>query len=57
MKKYIIAVSGGLDSITLLYLLVKLVSSNVDSSDRPELDELVKLNITDKSQIIAVHLL
>ena len=46
MKKYIIAVSGGLDSITLLYLLVKLVSSNVDSRDRPELDELVKLNIT-----------
>jgi tRNA(Ile)-lysidine synthase len=55
MKKYIIAVSGGLDSITLLYLLVKLTSGEADSSDRPELDELAKLNITDKSQIIAVH--
>ena len=55
MKKYIVAVSGGLDSITLLYLLVKLTSGEVDSSDRPELDELAKLNITDKSQIIAVH--
>ena len=55
MKKYIVAVSGGLDSITLLYLLVKVTSGEVDSRGRPELDELAKLNIKNKSQIIAVH--